>query len=84
MVSRKWNILLLTAVTTYRSEVKPGGKLKLSCECELLELALTSLNVEMKGGELFPTGLPGISGAVVCYDAGSRGSMHLIPETIRE
>ena len=83
-VSRQFAHLWLTIVTTYRSDVKPGGKLKLSSNCELLELALDSLNLEHEGTVLFPDGLPRISGAVLCYDARAEKSLHLIPEAIRE
>jgi len=83
-VSRRFAHLSLTIVTTYRSDVKPGGKLKLSSNCELLELALNSLNLEDEGSGLFPDGLPRVSGAVLCYDARAGESLHLIPEAIRE
>lgn len=76
--------LSLMTVTIYRSEVKPGGKLKLNSECELLEVSLADLNLDEDGPELFPSGLPRITGAVVCYDAGSKDSLRLVPEAIRQ
>ncbi|WVO16238.1 hypothetical protein L204_103909 [Cryptococcus depauperatus] len=56
-------------ISSCRSQIIPGGKLKASCKVEFLEMNIGSLNLSIKPQNMWPSSVPPIAGVICCYDA---------------
>jgi GTPase SAR1 family protein len=73
----------VTTVSSYRSQVQPGGKLKYASTVDFLEMDLGALRFS-SSEEIWPKELPFVHGAILCYDATQRATLRDVPEALRE
>ena len=53
-------------------------------KAQFLEMSLAALDLFYRSEEIWPSGLPAITGAIVCYDATRGSSLHGVSELLRK